>query len=256
MRPVDKFSLAFVIALVLGACAPQATPVPTPQAAYLGSTPAYAQWVEGWVQRYWQEAPGNGVTPLVYPLKTGIKAADVGEIELLISASQPPEGWFATPLLNDAIAILVHPDLKIETLDLDQLYEIFVGRVENWSELEGDDQVILPIISLPSDEIRTTFQAQVLQGANFTSNAQLAPHPAAALELVDSKPGAIALIPWSAVPAGRDSLRIETVAPSAASIRSGRYPLTLDLLAIAPSEPNGAMRQFLGWLQATLATGT
>lgn len=252
MSSAHKHTLALLILLALAACAPQATSTPTPFAAYVGTTPAYDQWVEGWVQVYWEQEPGNGVTPLVYPPEAALDALDDSEIELLITASTPPQGWFATRLQGDAIAILVDPDLSIDELDLDQLYDIFHGRTENWDELGGDDQVIQPIIPLQGDEIRTLFQTRVLQGTRYTSNALLAPHPSAALELVEGKPGAIALIPWTAVPSDRVALRVEGVLPSFTSIESGRYALTLDLLAIAPEEPIGAMRQFLGWLQATL----
>jgi len=252
MSFVNKSTLALLILLVLAACAPQATPTPIPFAAYVGTTPAYNQWVEGWVQAYWEQEPGNGITPLVYPLEAALTAMSEGEIELIITAAMPPEGWFATRLQSDAIAILIDSDMNINDLDLDQLYDIFQGRIENWDALGGPDQIIQPIIPLQGDEIRTVFQRQVLQGARYTSNALLAPHPNAALELVESQSGTIAFIPWTSVPVNQDVSKIEGVRPAIATIESGRYALTLDVLAIAPEEPIGVMRQFLGWLQATL----
>ncbi|TFH35684.1 MAG: hypothetical protein E4G99_06720, partial [Anaerolineales bacterium] len=91
-------SLAAWILLVLTACAPVATPAAIPQAAYVGTTPAYAGWLEDWVQAYWEQQPGNGVTPLVYPLQAAWKAVEQAQVELVISAAAPPAGWFATPL--------------------------------------------------------------------------------------------------------------------------------------------------------------
>jgi hypothetical protein len=252
MPCVNKSLLALLILVSLTGCAPPATPAPAPVAAYLGTTPAYAELLDRWVQSYWEQEPGNGVTPQIYPLEAAWQALQEYEIELLVTAAPPPVGWFATPLQRDAIAILVHPDLDIKELDLDQLYGIFSGRVENWNELAGFDHIIQPIIPLQGDEIRTTFQTQVLQGANYSSNAQLAPHPRAALEIVGREPGAIALIPWTAVPTGRSALRVAGVGPSATTIENGSYLLTLNLIATAPEEPIGAMRQFLGWLQASL----
>jgi hypothetical protein len=238
--------------LILAACAPQPTPVPTPHVAYVGTTPAYAGWLENRVTAYWQDHPGNGVIPLIYPLDAALEAIEQKEVELVISASPPPEGWFATPLRLDGIAILVHPDVPTRDLSMPQLSDIFLGRVENWASLEGEDQVIQPIIPLPGDEMRTFFQGEVLNGARYTSNALLAPNPMAALEMVARKPGSIALLPWTAVPADRTTLRVEGVQLSALSIEAGRYPLTLQLLAFAPDEPRGTMREFLGWLQETL----
>jgi hypothetical protein len=91
-----------------------------------------------------------------------------------------------------------------------------------------------------------------LNGARYTSNALLAPNPMAALEMVASKPGSITFLPWTAIPTDRTTLRVEGVQLTARNIETGRYPLTLQLLAFAPEEPRGTMREFLGWLQATL----
>lgn len=251
MSSVHKITLILAIVPLLFACTPEATPFPTPQAAYLGTTPSHAQWVDRWVQNYWEEFPGVGVIPLTFPLKAALEAIENGEVELLISASTPPEGWFATPLYRDAIAVMVDPSVDIDSLDLDQLEDIFRGQVDNWLDLNGDDQVIQPIIPLEGDEIRSAFQMQVLHGARYTSNAYLAPNPSAAFELLESEPGSIALVPLTSVPLDWTPLLIQGVPPSPSAIESDRYPLTIEVLAFALEEPQGTMRQFLGWLQST-----
>jgi hypothetical protein len=252
MSSVRSCFISFLLLLFLAACAPQPTPAPTPHTAYVGTTPAYADWLEKRVTTYWQDQPSNGVIPLIYPLEAALEAVEQDELELLVSAAQPPEGWFATPLLLDGIAILVHPDVPIRDLNMPQLSDIFLGRMENWTSLEGEDRKIQPIIPLPGDETRTSFQDEVLNGARYTSNALLAPNPMAALEMVASKPGSITFLPWTAIPTDRTTLRVEGVQLTARNIETGRYPLTLQLLAFAPEEPRGTMREFLGWLQATL----
>jgi hypothetical protein len=256
MSSARSILLFFNLLTILAACALQPTPVPTPHVAYVATTPAYADWLENQATAYWQDHPGNGVIPLIYPLYAALEAIEQEDVELVISASPPPEGWFATPLRLDGIAILVHPDVPVRDLSMPQLSDIFLGRVENWASLEGEDQLIQPIIPLPGDEIRISFQGEVLNGIRYTPNALLAPNPMAALEMVASKPGSIAILPWTAVPADQTPLRVEGVQLSASSIKTGRYPLTLQLLAFAPEEPRGATREFLGWLQATLLSGS
>jgi DNA-binding transcriptional LysR family regulator len=247
---IALFSLTLM--LVVSTCTPQPTPTSKPQAAYVVTTPAYEDWVKSQVNSYWEVQPGNGVIPLVYPYADGLEKVNQGEVELLISASPPPEGWFATPLQADAIAILVHPDVGIGELSIQQLYDIFFGREENWSAFNEEDLLIQPIIPLEGDEIRTTFQADVLNGARFTSNSILAPHPQAAIALMDDNPGSIAILPWTSVSDEVTPLMLEGVRLSPTNIEKGKYPLTLNVIATAPKEPAGVMRQFLGWLQATL----
>ncbi len=251
---LSRYSLLALF--VLGACAAPATQTPSPEAAYVGTTPAYEEWLKSHVRTYWEVEPGNGVIPLIYPHPEGIKAIDQNELELFITASSPPEGWFATPLLEDAIAILVSEEIQMDGLDLHQLYEIFYGDVENWSAYDGGELFIQPIIPLEGDEIRTAFERQVLNGARFTSNALIAPHPQAAIAMTEDNPGSIALVPLTSLTNQHTALAIEGVRLSETTIASGKYPLTINLIATSPKEPVGVMRQFLGWLQANLAAGS
>jgi hypothetical protein len=242
--------LLFFSLLLLAACTPEPTPSAPPQAVYVATTPAYADWLDAYVRSYWELVPNNGVIPLTYPPKAALEAVEGEEVELLISAVAPPEDWFAAILGSDAIAILVDEDLEINELDFQALRAIFTGEIETWSELTESDLAIQPIIPLQGDEIREVFQSKVLRGVRYSSNSLLAPNPQITLELFLDTPGGIALIPWTSMPADLTARMIEGVQPSGAAIRSGRYPLTLEVLAIAPEEPSGAMRDFLGWLQA------
>jgi hypothetical protein len=248
-------TLVFTLVLLgLSACSTPETPTPVPQASYAGTTPAYDGWVRNQVKTYWEHEPGNGIIPLVFPLADALTQAEEGQIELIISASAPPAGWFATPLKKDAIAVIIHQDLGVRDLSREDLFDIFFGREENWSAFIDEDLPIQPIIPLEGDEIRTAFEGEVLHGAGFTSNALLAPHPRAALELAREIPGSIALVPWSSLE-DETPIRIDGVRPIASAVESGGYPLSLDLNAYAPEEPDGRMRAFLGWLQARLLAG-
>jgi hypothetical protein len=251
-----KLQLALALPLLLAACASVETPAPPPQAAYVGVTPAYEVWFKDLVDVYWVDQPGNGVIPLVFPLAEAIESADQLELELVVSASTPPPEWFATPLYADAIAIMAHPALGDLDLSIQEMDAIFAGEVESWLAFTGEPEEILPIIPPEGDELRAAFQATVLQGARYTSNALLAPHPEAALELVEDRPGAIAIIPWTALAQSHTPLRLEGVRLSSTTIENDRYPLIVQVNAFALEEPAGAMRQFLGWLQATLASGS
>jgi phosphate transport system substrate-binding protein len=42
----------------------------------------------------------------------------------------------------DGIAVIVHPENPIEELTIDQLRDLFIGKVENWNELGGNDSPI------------------------------------------------------------------------------------------------------------------
>jgi ABC-type phosphate transport system substrate-binding protein len=69
-------------------------------------------------------------------------------------------------------------------------------------------------------------------------------------QLVAEDPGAIGILPSAAVPEGLRAVRIDGILPGESTIASGTYPLTVSLLATAPSEPASPLRDFLVWIQS------
>lgn len=58
----------------------------------------------------------------------------------------------------DAIAIITHPTLGINELSLEQLSDIYSGKIKNWKELDGPDLAIIPVGRNPGSGTRTYIQ--------------------------------------------------------------------------------------------------
>ena len=58
------------------------------------------------------------------------------------------------PVAIDGIAVIVNPDLNIQGLTVDQLYQIYNGKIRNWQQIGGPDLPIQPYLkpnqTLPS----------------------------------------------------------------------------------------------------------
>ena len=236
----------------LGACAAEATPAPTPVVQQVISTPAYADLVKTWFDGYLQVNPDSLISLVNQPPEAALASLEDGSGDILIGGLTPPAGWFATPLSKDGIVVVVHLDLGVRDLSIDELAAIFTGRMSSWESLADTDLQIQPVIPLPGDEIRAAFQSTVMNGQRFTNNALLGPTPAAVLQLVDENEGAVGFLPYSAVGEKVHPIRVEGTLPGSATIHDGRYPLTLTILAIAPQEPSGDVRSWLAWIQSEL----
>jgi len=46
------------------------------------------------------------------------------------------------PVAWDALAIIVHPDNPVQTLSTEQVKDIYLGKITNWKQVGGADQVI------------------------------------------------------------------------------------------------------------------
>jgi DNA-binding transcriptional LysR family regulator len=241
---------------LLVACATPTTAVPTPSLIRVATTPAFEGLVTQWVVQYGETQAISRIDLRIYPLEDALKAVETGSVDLLICGIQPPRGWFATPLSLEGIAVVVHPSNGIRSVNREDLAALFNSDIDTWSELGGEELPVQPVIPLPRDETRDYFAAQVLEGSGFSPSALLAPSPLAMSTLVAEGEGAIGYLPLSQVTDMVRVVRVDGVLPNTTTVEDGRYLLRMEILALAPEEPEGATREWLSWLQAFLSKST
>lgn len=241
-----------LLTLLLAACAaPTPSPTPTPLSPPLAlTTPALAPWVTERVRAFGEAHGPPGFDLGVSPPEAAREAVEKRAAALLVAAVPPPENWFATPLGLEPVAVIVHPDNPVRSLSLDEVHDLFAGRVDTWADLGGRDLRPQPVVPLADDEVRRLLESDVLQGTRVPPFALLAPSPAAAVELVAEDPAAVALAPLTALTGEVRAVRLGGVLPSLSTAAEGRYPLVLDVVATAPAEPPAPLRDWLLWLQA------
>jgi ABC-type phosphate transport system substrate-binding protein len=228
---------------------PSATPdlsIPT-----IAVSVALEPWVAAKIIAYRDERAADGSqVPVEFRLEafstsTGMELASQAEAEILIAGIDPPEGWFSAPLGWERIAVIVNPNNPLRAFSIDSLEDIFLGRVSDWEILEGREGSIQPVIPLVGDELRTKFGSVVLNEVRFSTAARLAPSPPAMIEIVGGDSGAIGFIPLVAYQSEVSIVRVDGQLPS-----EDDYPMIMQVVAMAPTEPSGAIREWLGWMQA------
>jgi phosphate transport system substrate-binding protein len=134
---------------------------------------------------------------------TGIRMLLNGEIDFALSsrplkameyAAAKQRGFSLAqyPVAIDGVAVVVHPSLKLTGLTLNQLQQVYRGKIRNWKELGS---VNLPIVALtrPPEDSGTVnyFQDKVLQGQPFGNNVKYVNSTTEAIQLLSDTPGAI-----------------------------------------------------------------
>jgi hypothetical protein len=234
------------------AAATPAIPPPLPRVA---TSPALETWVSRRVLAFRESRPGSGYDDLGFSVETlppeaALQAAADGEVVLAVLALAPPAEWFGTPLGDLGIAVVVHPGNPVREVSLVDLRELFVGRTQLWQALGDYSEAVQPVIPLAGDELRLAVQQAALEGERYTLASLLAPSPLAMLSLVAEHPGALGLLPLPELTDEVSTLSIEGELPSEQATGQGRYPLWVQIVAMAPAEPAGAVREWLGWLQS------
>lgn len=239
-----------LLVLALTSCAaPAPSPTPPPLAPRLAVPPGLEATAAAWLEAYSEFYGPPDFDLDVLQEDMAVEEARAGGVVAMLTVLDPPEGWFAAPVALDAIAVVVHPSNTVRSLRLQDLADVFSGRVRSWETLGGASAAVQPVIPLPGDGLRLRFEVMAMGGSPASSSALLAPVPAAVLALVAEDAGAIGYLPLSQVTEEVRLVRIDEILPGASTIADGRYPMRLTILATAPQEPSGQVRDWIGWLQ-------
>ena len=94
------------------------------------------------------------------------------------------------PVMTEAVAIAVHPDLAVPGITLSQLKDIYTGQIANWNQVGGPNLAIVPASRSAGGTVQF-FEEDVLEGDSFTSSLQEISTTTQALRFVSENPGAI-----------------------------------------------------------------
>lgn len=97
------------------------------------------------------------------------------------------------PVATSAIAFYVNPQLDLPGLSLEQVEQIYSGRVTNWKQFGGPDLKIVPVSQDPDAQSSTSFLLQGMAGSEkrFGNNVRVARDTTGAIRQVARTPGAI-----------------------------------------------------------------
>lgn len=163
-------------------------------------------------------------------------------------------GLTFTPVAWDGLALVTNAANPVSNLTLKQVYDIYYGKITNWSQVGGPDQPIdLDGVASPLDGIQFSFR-RLLFG-NGESNVAV---PRLFINIdslqqeisLDRKALGLSTLAHARHQSGIKVLSIEGVTPSVATLRSGAYALPVRIyLAYKPDSPKLALIQkFLAFL--------
>ena len=226
-----------------------------------------------WAEQYQQDQPqsilsvsgggsGTGIASLINKTtdianaSRKIKSVEIANAQA--NGIEPVEFVVA----RDAIAIIVNPNNPISQLSLQQLSDIYSGKINNWQELGGEDRPIVRLSRETNSGTHVYFLEQVLRLGDkndktlFSTDTLLLPSSEVIGAEIRSNPNAIGydglgyVTPDMKVVAVTD-IRGEDpvfVYPSAESVNDGTYPIARDLYMYTAGEPHGFIKTYLEWI--------
>ncbi|MEN9204096.1 MAG: phosphate ABC transporter substrate-binding protein [Thermostichus sp. DG02_1_bins_55] len=188
----------------------------------------------------------------------GMRALMQGQVHLAASsrplnAAEVQAGLQGIPVAKDALGVVVGVNNPYKGgLTMQQLADIFQGRITNWSQVGGPDRPIRVLNRSPNSGTYTVFQELVLLGLPFAPDG---PNFITAQEDVTT-PLLRALgedgITYSTVDQVENQqtvriLPIDGQMPTREAIQSGRYPLSRTVFLAVPQRTSPIVADFVNY---------
>ena len=154
---------------------------------------------------------------------------------------------------RDGIAIYAHKKNPVSKLTMDQIRDIFMGKITNWKQVGGPDKKITLYSRENNSGTYEFFKEHVLLKKDFAASAQNMPGTAALINAISKDPfsigfgGAAYAKDVKELAVAKDA-KSEYVQPKEANILSGKYPISRFLYFYLKNRPEGDTKKFVDWV--------
>ncbi|HXI11519.1 MAG TPA: phosphate ABC transporter substrate-binding protein [Thermoanaerobaculia bacterium] len=154
------------------------------------------------------------------------------------------------PIARDGLAVYLHASNPVKELTMQQLREIYTGKMTNWKQIGGKDATIIIYSRENSSGTYVYFKDNVLMGKDFSPRAQTLQGTAAVVNAISKDPNGIGYggaayakgIRFAGV---KKDANTPAYTPSLVTVRSGQYPITRFLYLYSRAAPKGVAKGFV-----------
>lgn len=149
---------------------------------------------------------------------------------------------------NDGIAMVVHKNNNVKNLTIEQIKDIFTGKIINWKEVSGP---ALPIVVISRDVSSGTFEvfnSLILSGATQIDGALMLASNNAVVSTIASTPGAIGYAGLGYVNNTINAVKVNNVMPTKATIQDKSYPIARTLHMYTNGKPKGLVKEYIDFI--------
>jgi phosphate transport system substrate-binding protein len=179
------------------------------------------------------------------------KTADIGmasrELKESELSANPELKVFV--IARDGIAVVVNAEVTVDDLTMDQVRDIFNGKITNWKEVGGADQSIIVVSREEGSGTRAAFEEMVMgKDVLITDTAILQPSNGAMRTTVSTTPHSIGYLSMGYIDDTVVAIKVNGVEPSEENAANGSFPIVRPLNLITSGEPAGAVKAFLDFI--------
>ena len=177
-----------------------------------------------------QNGSGAGIKDVI----SGISEIGMSSRELKDEEKNSVE---ATTVAYDGIALLVNPENKVKNISLEDVKNVYTGKITNWKELGGEDAPIVVISREEGSGTRDAFQEIVgYKSEELTKEATISDGSGAVKTTVAGNKNAIGFASFEYIDETVSALNVNDVEPTADNVKGGQYKISRPFLLVTKSD--------------------
>ena len=163
--------------------------------------------------------------------------------------------WGA-PIGQDGIAIITNPNVDISDLTVNQLRDVFNGRIVTWDSFGVDNGERIIVVSREDGSgTRAEFERLVMGTRATTPNAIIASSSDNMIQTIANTPNSIGYVSLNLLlnTTALDRvnvLRMNGIEITQETVANNQYPLRSTIYIVGLQEPGEAYRAFIAWIQS------
>ncbi len=224
-----------------------------------------------WAEKYQNEHPevrisvtgggsGTGIAALINKTVDIANASRQIKPEEVAEAKKNGVDPVEHIIARDAIAVIVNPENPVSQLTLQQISDIYSGKINNWSQVGGDNRPIVRLSRETNSGTHVYFLETVVRLGDsksktlFSMDTLLLPSSEGIVEELRQNPNAIGYDGLGYVPKDLKKIAIAEkeggayVLPAVSTVNDKTYPIARDLYMYTNGQPTGAVKQYLDWI--------
>jgi phosphate transport system substrate-binding protein len=272
MKRLVLFTLLLILLVSCGSSSHQPGAQP-PVSAYIQNkgSDTMVNLALAWAERYQAGHPEVSISVTGGGSGTGIAAllnqtVDIANASRAMSSDEEKQATangiqpVEFVVSRDAIAVIVNPTNPVGRLTLQQISDIYSGKLTNWRQVGGENRPIVRLSRETNSGTHVYFLQTVIRLGDaksktlFSTDTLLLPSSEGIVNELRQNPNAIGYDGLGYVPSDLKVIAVGKsdggpyVLPSIATVNDGSYPVSRDLYMYTAGQPSGAARAYLDWI--------
>jgi phosphate transport system substrate-binding protein len=175
---------------------------------------------------------------------------DIGDVSRDLTADEKSKypDLRAVRIAIDGIAIVTNPGVKLPTLSVEQVRNIFSGQITNFKDVGGPDAMIVVVTREEGSGTRDAFQGLVMGKAVIFEKALVQQSNGQVRTTVATTPNSIGFLSFGYLDSSVYAVPIDNVVPTPEAVLNNTYPIWRYFNMVTKGTPNPLAQAFIDYV--------